>query len=100
MEREIDKLKNELSVKSQENAKLLAQRVELEQFKNRLTDELNQIKQQLNDHREKLDNSGKAQNEILEIFEHAGVPSSSGFQSLKRKIDSLKTDAGEEMTKR
>lgn len=93
-------MRSELAQRSQENSQLLNQKLELEQFKNKLSDELDKLKQQLDENRKKLEHSGRTQGEILEIFEHAGVPSTSGMGTLKRKIDSLKSDVNEETTRR
>lgn len=96
----MERLKSELTQRSQENSQLLAQKSELEQFKGKLSDEVNRLKQQLDEHQKILEHSGRTQGEILEIFEHAGVPSTSGMNTLKRKIDSLKSDVNEETTRR
>lgn len=100
MERELDKLKTELTQRLQENSQLLVQKNELEQFKNQLSAELSQVKRQFEEQQEKLQRSDKNQDDILEVFEHAGIPSTSNMGTLKRKIVSMKNDANEEVARR
>lgn len=79
---------------------MVAQKTELEQFKTRLMNELNQLKRQLEENQDKLNQSDRINDDLLEIFEHAGIPSTSGIGTLKRKIVSLKTDVNEEVLRR
>ncbi|KAI6198376.1 Major antigen [Aphelenchoides fujianensis] len=101
LEAEIKRLKAELEQKAQTTAALGAQRDELEAMKSKHAAEMHDLRSQLAEATSRLAAAdGKQREELAEVFEHVGVPSTSGLSTLKRRISSLKTEATEEANRR
>jgi hypothetical protein len=93
-------LKLDLAQQTAETSQLAEQKRSLEQLSQTSAAELQQLKKKVEEQSERINQKDESREELLEVFEHAGIPSTSGLNTLVRKIDSLKSDSNEETTRR